>query len=415
MIYKEIDKCRLCGSKNLKTIISLGDLILTGVFPGPNETVESGPLELVKCFGENGVSSCGLVQLRHTYDLEILYGENYGYRSGLNSSMVDQLNGIVREAEQMVTLKNGDLVLDIASNDGTLLGAYQNKNLKRLGIDPTSEKFKQYYQENIEYIPKFFSSELIKRCYNQKARIITSIAMFYDLEDPIDFMRQIHDILDDDGVWITEQSYLPLMITQLAYDTICHEHLEYYALTQLKWMADRADLKIIDVDLNDSNGGSFRVKFSKKNSLRIANEVKINKILNDEEANGYNDFAVYQKFKSQIEVHKLELINLIAKLKKGGKKIFGLGASTKGNVILQYCNFNASDIPYIAEVNDYKFGRLTPGSNIPIISEREARALKPDYFLVLPWHFRNNILKREKDYLNSGGQLIFPLPKIEII
>lgn len=415
MIYKEILACRACGNKNLKTIIDLGNMALTGVFPAPGETVDSCPLEMVKCLGNGADDACGLVQLRHTYDLEKLYGDTYGYRSGLNTSMVRHLEGIVEGIEARIELQNHDLVIDIASNDGTLLGAYNNQHLQLVGIDPSAEKFKEFYRSGIIRFPEFFSSAAIKQKFDQKAKVITSIAVFYDLEDPLKFMRDVKEVLAQDGLWILEQSYLPTMIDQTSYDTICHEHLEYYALAQIEWMAKRVGLKIIDVDFNNTNGGSFIVTMAHDSAPYKPNEEKIQSILQKEKDRGFDDWAIYEEFTKKTEKHKQDLIAFISDLKSQGKKVLGYGASTKGNVILQYCGFTSADFPCIAEVNEYKFGRLTPGTSIPILSEEDAKKLHPDYLLVLPWHFKENIIQREQTYLSQGGRLLFPLPKIEIV
>lgn len=416
MLYKRIKKCRICGNKNLKPIISLGTQALTGIFPKKGMKVERGPLELVKCIDDNTGNNCGLLQLRHDYNGEKMYGDNYGYRSGLNQSMVDHLRGIVKEIEKKIELKKNDLVIDIASNDGTLLGAYQNKRLQLVGVDPTAKKFRKYYQKHVKYISNFFSSSIIKKHFgNKKARVVTSLAMFYDLQDPLDFMHQISDILADDGIWIVEQSYMPHMLDNVSYDTICHEHSEYYGLRQFQWMAERACLKIIDVSFNDTNGASFCVTMAKRESVYKEAKHKIKKVLSWENNKGLKMLKPYELFAKETEKHKKELITFFKKAKQEGKKIFGYGASTKGNVILQYCGITPKEMRYIAEVNEYKFGRVTPGTAIPIISETEARAMKPDYMLVSPWHFKKGIIERERDYLASGGKLVFPLPKIEIV
>lgn len=416
MLYKEIDKCRICGNKNLKSILNLGNQALTGVFPLKGEVIEEGPLEIVKCFDADKNSHCGLVQLKHNYEMEKLYGDNYGYRSGLNKSMVKHLEEMVLKIEKTIELKDSDLIIDIASNDGTLLSSYKNKNLDLLGIDPTIKKFKEYYPDYIDTVADFYSEKAVQdKKGNKKAKAITSIAMFYDLPEPLKIMQEIANVMDKEGIWIVEQSYMPNMIENISYDTICHEHLEFYSLKQFKWMADKIGLKIIDIEFNDINGASFCLTFAKVESSYIECTEKINKVLNDEENKGFNDLDIYSNFKEVSEKHAKELKNTLSELKKNGKKIFGYGASTKGNVLLQYCNLTINDIPFIADVNEYKYNRFTPGTMIPIISEEEAKSMRPDYFLVLPWHFKNNIIERESEFLKNGGKLIFPLPKIEII
>ena len=414
-MYKEIKKCRICGKSMLKTITDLGQQQLTGVFPLPDESVESGPLDLVKCTDPEG---CGLVQLRYSFEPDKMYGDNYGYRSGLNKSMVAHLNEITKENCKRVVLNNDDLVIDIGSNDGTLLSTYKNncdKSLDLLGIDPTGIKFKKYYKEGINLIPNFFSAETVHKSRpDKKAAVITSIAMFYDFESPIDFAKNISEVLSDKGIWVTEQSYMPLMVQTNSYDTICHEHLEFYTLRQIKWIADNAGLKICDVVTNNINGGSFRITLAKAESDIKVNS-SVSKLLTEEEEQGANSEHYFDAFNKSIQKHKLELITFLKEQKKAGKLVLGYGASTKGNVVLQYCGITKDILPAIAEVNEDKFGHVTPGTNIPIISETDAKNMHPDYFLVLPWHFKDNILEREQEYRKeSGCKFVFYLPQMEI-
>lgn len=415
--YKEITRCRLCGSTTLDPILHLGSQSLTGVFPkSKDQPITAGPLELVKCREDQGGESCGLVQLRQSYRLEEMYGENYGYRSGLNPAMVAHLRGKVEKILERVSLAPEDQVLDIGSNDATLLRAYPKGGAALIGIDPTGRKFSEYYPDHVRLIPEFFSSDVLRKHFGRgKMKVVTSIAMFYDLEDPLGFMRQVHDVLADDGVWVFEQSYMPAMLAANAYDTVCHEHLEYYRLKQIKWMTDRVGLKIVDVEFNEVNGGSFSVMVAKAQSSHEENSALIRKILTVEEREGLGGLAPYERFRERVDRHRNELLALIQKINSDGKKIFGYGASTKGNVILQFCGLTTRAIPFIAEVNRDKFGRFTPGSSIPIVSEEEAKAMRPDYFLVLPWHFKGFILEKEKGYLSSGGRLVFPLPSIEVV
>jgi NDP-4-keto-2,6-dideoxyhexose 3-C-methyltransferase len=416
-MIKPISKCRICGNKNLVSILDLGEQVLTGVFPKtPGERITKGPLELVKCV-EDGPSGCGLVQLKHSYEQAEMYGENYGYRSGLNRSMVEHLRGRVKKATDLVTLKTGDLVIDIGSNDSTTLQSYPaDKGLRLVGIDPTGAKFRQYYPGHIDLIPDFFSAAKVKERFGSlKAKIVTSIAMFYDLESPMDFMRQVHEVLDDDGIWVFEQSYMPLMLEHDSYDTVCHEHLEYYGFKQIKWMTDAVGFKVLDVEFNGANGGSFAVTVAKKASRHAENTTKVEAILAEEKRKGLSTLKPYEEFKQRVMDQRDKAVEFVRKANAKGKKIFGYGASTKGNVILQLCGFTPKEIPLIAEVNPEKFGRFTPGTLIPIVSEADAKAKNPDYFLVLPWHFKGNIIERERNYLNGGGALVFPLPQIEIV
>ena len=408
-MYTEINKCRISGSTNLVPVLSLGEQYLTGVFPkSPAEEITKGPLDLLWC------PDSGLLQLKQSYNLEEMYGDNYGYRSGLNASMIRHLQQKILTLERLVRPKAGDLVIDIGSNDATSLRAYTG-NYRKVGVDPAGEKFRDYYTDDITLIADFFSAGAIHSRFNQKAQIITAIAMFYDLEDPISFVRDIEQCLSDDGIWHFEQSYMPSMLHSISYDTICHEHLEFYSFKVVKNMLEACGLKVVDVQLNSINGGSFAVTACKVNAPYPPNEAVINWILKQEDSLALDTIAPYKDFEQRVFRHRKNLTELIDALVADNKKIFGYGASTKGNVLLQFCGITPKQIPCIAEVNEDKFGSFTPGTNIPIISETEAKAMKPDYFFVLPWHFKDNILKREEEYLAKGGQLIFPLSEIEIV
>jgi cyclopropane fatty-acyl-phospholipid synthase-like methyltransferase len=420
--YTEIRACRICGNTALDPVLHLGSQSLTGVFPKSEEEqkrLTRGPLELVKCrsHGPGGARQhCGLLQLRQAYAPAEMYGANYGYRSSLNRSMVEHLNAKVRRATARVPLQAGDTVLDIGSNDGTLLSAYPSRGIHRIGMDPTGEKFRRYYPAGIELVADFFSAPAFDRVSGgRRARIVTSIAMFYDLEKPLDFVAQVRDVLAEDGIWIFEQSYLPEMLRSGTYDTICHEHVEYYALAQIQWMMGRAGLKILDVELNAVNGGSFSVTAARQGAPHAADRQAVAALLAEEARAGLEGSRPYDAFRERVFRHREELSALIQGINARGKKVLGYGASTKGNVMLQFCGLTAADLPCIADVNEDKFGAFTPGTGIPIVSEAQAKAMQPDYLLVLPWHFRDNILQREQAYLRGGGRLIFPLPRIEIV
>ncbi len=344
-----------------------------------------------------------------------MYGENYGYRSGLNASMVRHLTQKIGFLEKLVDLKPGDTVLDIGSNDATSLKAYSTSGLTRIGIDPTGAKFKEYYPDDIRLIPDFFSAENFRKAGGDRAQIVTSIAMFYDLDNPIAFARDIASVLAPDGVWHFEQSYMPAMLRTVSYDTICHEHLEYYSLGVVQKILDAAGLRLIDVQMNSVNGGSFAVTAGHKASRRRANDAVIDWLLGQEDRMGLNTVRPFREFEDRVFRHKADLVRLLQALAADGKKVLGYGASTKGNVTLQFCGITEKEVPAIAEVNPEKFGRVTPGTRIPIISEAEARAMNPDYYLVLPWHFKEGILQREQEYIAKGGKFIFPFPEIEIV
>ncbi len=402
--------CRVDGSTDLVSVLNLGSQELTGVFPKTKDApVTSGPLELVWS------PSSGLLQLAHSFDPGEMYGDNYGYRSGLNQSMVRHLTNKINTLEKYVDLKPGDVVLDIGSNDCTSLKAYQTPGLRRLGIDPTGEKFREFYPDEVSLVPDFFTADNYRKLESKPAKIVTSIAMFYDLEDPISFARDIASVLDNDGVWHFEQSYMPSMLRMTSYDTICHEHLEYYSLGVVQLILDAADMKVVDVAMNAINGGSFAVTAAKKSSPRKPNTPVIQWLLGQEDRMGLSTPRPFREFEERVYRHRQDLKRLLDGLNADGKKVLGYGASTKGNVVLQFCGLTEKDLPAIAEVNTEKFGSYTPGSRIPIVSEADAHKMEPDYFLVLPWHFKEGILQRERAFLDRGGKFIFPFPEIEII
>ena len=407
---RPIDRCRLCGSADLVSVLDLGEQALTGVFPlNEHETVRSGPLELVWC------SSCTLLQLAHSYEPDELYGDSYGYRSGLNGSMRLHLTRKATGLEALVGLSDGDVVLDIGSNDGTLLAAYSASAIRRIGIDPTAARFAQFYPPDAEIIADFFSVAKFFAVSDTPARIITSIAMFYDLEDPVAFAQDVRRCLAPDGVWHFEQSYMPSMLRSVAYDTVCHEHVEYYSLATVRRILEEAGLQVIDVRFNRVNGGSFAVTAGHAGSGMTRNRALTDWFVAQEERIGLATPDPFRRFAASVFQHRTDLVELIGTLRSAGASMMGYGASTKGNVLLQFCGFGPAHLEAIAEINEDKFGRVTPGTGIPIVSEDEMRARRPDYLLVLPWHFHDGIVEREGEYLERGGRLIFPLPEIEIV
>ena len=409
--YQAITECRISGDKKLIPVLSLGDQALTGVFPkSPTDKITRGPLELVWS------QRSGLLQLAHSFDAGEMYGEGYGYRSGLNASMVEHLTSKAKRLERICGLTSGDGILDIGSSDATLLKAFTVKGIRRIGMDPSAEKFRSYYTDGIQLIPDFFSTKKLHKATSKvRPKLITSVAMFYDLEDPSGFVNEIASLLPDGGIWHFEQSYMPTMLRQNSYDTICHEHLEYYSLKPVLDLLDYAGLLPVEVLMNSTNGGSFAVTAVKGKSSYPRETKIIDWLLAEEERMGLGTSAPFLAFAVRVFHHRESLRRLILSLRNDGKRIFAYGASTKGNVILQFCGFGPSEIEAVVDVNPAKLGRFTPGSGIPILSEEEGRKRNPDYYLVLPWHFRDFILRKEAPYLARGGRMIFPMPEIEIV
>lgn len=412
---RAISACRVCGNTNLVPVLDLGVQALTGRFPGADEPDPlSGPLQLVLCDAQGRRDRCGLLQLAHSYPLAEMYGESYGYRSANNRTMVRHLHRKVERLQRFADIRPGDSVLDIGSNDGTLLGFYGQASLRRVGIDPSAGKFAREYPLGSTLLVDFFDpAKVLPFAGTDGFKVITSLAMFYDLEAPLAFMRDIASLLAHDGVWVFEQSYLPGMLEHLAYDSVCHEHLSYYSLNVILWMARRAGLKIIDVERNGINGGSFSITAALESAPYPACDSGIARLLDLERGMGLHSLDTYRCFAQRVAQHRTCLQDLLASARRRGGMVLGYGASTKGNVILQYCQFTPRDLPAIAEKYPAKFGRVTPGTRIPIIPESEARARHPRAFLVLPWYFHDEIVARESAFTAAGGQLLFPLPYSE--
>ncbi len=410
-VYREISVCRICGTKNLESILDLGVQALASRFPRKGEPdPPQAPLVLVRC------THCGLVQLLHSVTPGELYTPGYGYKSGGNTTMQAHLAGLARWVEERCPLKTGDIIVDIGSNDGTLLKSFATPGLRRIGIDPIAGKFRDQYPNDVQLHESFFSAETYRIVSGGgKAKVATSIAMFYDLESPMDFVAAVKAALLPDGIWVLEQSYLPTMLEANAFDTICHEHLEYYALRQIEYLADTSGMRVFDVELNSCNGGSFRLAVCQRDAPHATREDRIGRLRKLEGKLKLDTRAPYDAFKRRIDKVCEKLRTFVAAERRAGKTFYLYGASTKGNTLLQYCKLDASKIVAAAERNPEKWGCRTPLTGIPIHSEEECRAARPDYFLVLPWHFRNEFVEREAEFLRSGGKLVFPLPDLEIV
>jgi hypothetical protein len=402
MKFTERTTCR--ASQNaLKEVFNLGKLPISS-FPLPSDPApESHPVVLALC------ERSGLVQLKHTVNPDEMYSQ-YWYMSGVNLSMKQALKSIVDEALKRthLPLEKGDVVVDIASNDGTLLSFYSSE-IFRVGIDPAKNIKPQCCDLHIN---TYFSAAAYREeLKDKKAKIVTSIAMFYDLEDPIKFAQDVKEILDGNGLWIIELSYLPTMLERNSFDTICAEHLEYYSLTSIEYILSRAGMEVEDVELNDVNGGSFRLYIRHVGKAVETEAVKA--LRANEQKSELMKASIYFEFAKRVENNKNEMIAFLQEQTKLGKKVIGYGASTKGNTILAYYGIGPDLLPFVADRNPIKWGRQTV-TRIPIISEEEARQMHPDYFLAFPYHFMNEFLQREADFLKHGGKFISPVPKLTI-
>ena len=406
----KITSCRNCKSKYFSKLFTLGKMCFTGKFPKNLTTnIPKVVISLIMC------KSCKLVQLDRNFNPKYLYDTNYGYRTGINATMTQHVKGVVKESIKIVKLKKKDSVLDIASNDGTLLNFYK-KNIFRVGIDPLIKKYKNQYK-NINFgIQEFFSYKAIqKKKINKKFKIITALSMFYDLPNPNKFLEDVKKVLDKEGIFVLEHADLLSIIKNCQFDTICHEHLEYYSTKVIIELMNKNELRVFNLKANTINGGSMRYYVCHKDSKYKNNYKKINKILREEIKFKLDKPDTFNDFFKLINVQKKKLLKLINKIIKKKEIIHGYGASTKGNVLLQYFGISSNKISYIADRNPQKVNLYTPGTKIKIVSESFSRMCKPNYYLVLPWHFKKEIILREKKVIKDGSKFIFPLPKVKIV
>jgi NDP-4-keto-2,6-dideoxyhexose 3-C-methyltransferase len=412
---KTRETCRVCGSKNLVPILSLGNQYVTNFVDEPGEDYPQGPLELVLCNVKDG--GCGLLQLKHTVDRDVMY-RKYWYNSGTSTTMVKALGDITATAEKLMNLKADDIVIDIGANDGTLLRQYKTPKLVTVGFEP-SNLWKLGAKGNTKIINDYFNHASFQKEFgNKKAKVITSIAMFYDLEDPNSFVEDISKCLQKDGLWIIQMNYLGLMLENNTFDNISHEHLEYYSLLSLCNLLARHNMEAFDVELNDVNGGSFRIYVRQKGSSlkgSAGSQERLKKLIAKEEKMGFDDKKVYEEFEKRIKKAKTQLIEFLKGEVKKGKKIYIYGASTRGLVVLLYAGVDNKLILAATDKNPEKWGKYIVGTGIPIVSIEQYRKDKPDYLFVLPYHFIEEIKEQEKDFLKAGGKMVLAIPDFKVI
>lgn len=404
----KIKSCRICNQKKLLKLFSLGSMCFTGKFPSKNQTIKKKPINLVMC------SNCKLVQLGDKFDLNYLYGPDYGYRTGINKTMLSHVKNVVENLSKKVKLKNNEMVLDIASNDGSLLKFYKKKTTT-FGIDPILKKYKKEYKKINYKISDFFSEIKVRKLTKKKFKIITALSVFYDATDPNKFLRDVNNLLSKEGIFLLEFADLASIIKYKMFDTICHEHLEYYSTEVIINLCKENGLRVFDIKQNSINGASKQYYICHNNSHYAEKKNIISKCLSNERKLKLSKVSTFRKFIKQINVSKNQLLKLLKNIKKRKKTIHCYGASTKGNVLLQYFKINNNMIKFAAERNKSKYNLFTPGTRIKIVSEKISRSLSPDYFLVLPWHFKKEILSRENKIRKKGTKFIFPLPKLQII
>ncbi len=405
--YKKIKYCRISKDRNLYNVGKIGPLTLTGTFlKNQKDEIPITPVDMV--FSRKSF----LLQLKHNYNQSLLFGENYGYRSSLNQTMKNHLVKKSKNISKILNFSKGDAILDIGSNDGTFLNSFSN-NLVKYGVDPTSKKFKKYYNKDIKVIPSIFNSKIFKK-NTTKFKFISSIAMFYDLADPMLFCDDVSKILHQDGIFHVEIAYLPDILNKFSFDTFCQEHLTYFSFLSFKYLIDKTPFKIIDFERNSINGGSINFNLAFKKSKWKSQNSKIKKIISNEKKNNIHKTKTYLDYFKKIELNSKKINLFLKKLKRDNKKVYALGASTKGNVILQMCKLNDNIIKGVYDINPYKFGRFTPGSKIIIKNEKEIYKDNPDYLLLLIWHFKKTLKIKLKKFQKTKSKFIWPFPKLRV-
>jgi NDP-4-keto-2,6-dideoxyhexose 3-C-methyltransferase len=409
MRVSSIYVCRVCQSE-VKEILDLG---AQNVITFEDNKEDKVPLQLVICTNKE----CNLVQLRHTVDPERLYRQ-FWYKSGVNKTMLDELENIVVKATSYVPLKRGDVVIDIGANDGSLLMNYP-RNVYSFGVEPAMNLATDLHKSCDVTITEFFNADNHYFDIGGKsvqAKIITAIAMFYDLEDPNKFLQDVKKVLHKDGIFVIQMNYLPTMLKNNAFDNILHEHLEYYSLHSLQYVLEKNGLHAFHADEREINGGSIRVFISHKETTNpfYRETDDFDNLWSDENVMKLDTLKPYEDFIKRIDMTKTQVLGFLKNLKNGNGTIMGYGASTRGNSLLQYFGLTKDDIPLIADRNPDKWGKKTTGTNIPIISEEEMRRQNPDYLFMLPYYFEKEFREREKGYLNKGF-FVIPLPHFRIV
>lgn len=407
--------CRVCGNPRLEPVIDLGEQYLSSIFPddlGYRDELSRSRLDLALCMREGG--HCGLLQLARSHDIRAMYVE-YPYASATNSSMAAILRDVADGGRAAADLRAGDVVLDIGGNDGTLLSSFAEDDVELVIIDPAQNVQSVLPEGRVAVVRTFFSPDAYREVASKPARLIFSIAMYYHLDDPLAFTRNVAEVLQDDGVWVIQMAYLPAMLDTNMYDNIVHEHAGYYGVAHMQWIMERAGLEIFDVELNDVYGGSFRVFVKHAGATGHPPTERLARTLRSEEEMDLFDPATYRDFQARIERTRTDLLVLCREILERGESIWVYGASTKGNTILQFCELGHEQIEAAADANPFKLGKVMVGADVPIRDEETMRAERPDWLLVLPYSFAEAFMEREADLVSRGTRFIVPLPEVRTL
>jgi NDP-4-keto-2,6-dideoxyhexose 3-C-methyltransferase len=415
-ISAPLERCRVCGNTELEPVIDIGDQYLSSIFPDDldyRDEVPHSRLDLSLCVKRD--DTCGLLQLSRRHDISAMYAA-YPYTSSTNTSMKRILADVAAGGRGEVELFPSELVLDIGGNDGTLLSNFADKDVDLLTIDPARNVEAVFESPRYTHVRDFFSAQTFREAAGaRKAKLVFSIAMYYHLDDPLSFTRDVAEVLDDDGVWVIQMAYLPAMLRTNMYDNIVHEHAGYYATRHMQWIMERAGLEVFDVELNDVYGGSFRVYVTKAGSATHPPTERLVRVVDEEDALGLFDAETYRGFQRSIEATRDDLRKLCAEITARGESIWVYGASTKGNTILQFCGLGSDELAAAADANPFKVGKYVVGADVPIRDEDEMRSARPDWLLALPYSFVDAFMERESDLVAQGTRFIVPLPEVQTL
>lgn len=408
----KLESCRICKSKKLERILDLGEMPLANAFLDKNQIGQKEifyPLRAVWC------ESCGLLQIDEIVPPEILF-RNYVYVSGTSEALRKHFEGLATEVVNNFKLNSESLVVDIGSNDGTLLKGFKKFCLKVIGVEPAVNIAKIAEENGIKTINNFFSEAIAKKIVkeNGKADAVTATNVVAHTNNLNDLLSGISYLLKDDGVFVIEVPYLVDLLENVEFDTIYHEHLSYFAVRPLKRLFEMHEFKIVNIEKVNIHGGTIRVFVSKKKSRYIINE-NVNLLVSLEIEKGLNEVTAYRKFAAHVEKLKEDLVGLLQKLKSENKKVIGYGAAAKGNTLLNYYHIGPELIEFIADLSPMKQNKFTPGTHIPVYSPERIYKTKPDYILILAWNFADEIMKQQSKYKEMGGKFIIPIPEVKII
>ena len=411
-VHRVRTECRGCGSRDLRKFLSLGPTPLANSFLRKSDefaTEESFPLDVHFC------EQCSLVQLVDVIDPEVLF-RDYIYVTGTSDTMAAHNLEYAREVSELLGLAAGDLVTEIASNDGSLLKCFQPYGVRTVGVEPAVNLAKQAGDAGVETVNAFFNSETaaeVRKAYGP-ARAVIGNNVLAHVDDTRDFLSGCAELIDDRGLVIIEAPYLRDLLDKLEYDTIYHEHLCYFSVSALMVLAEKAGLSIVRVDRKPVHGGSLRI-YAARRSSQPEHAPEVVAMADQERALGLTSLERYRQLAAGVEANRRALVGLLESLRAEGRSIAGYGAPAKGNTLLNYCRIGTDLVPYTVDKNPMKVRLYTPGMHIPVLPVSTLLERQPDYVLVLAWNFAEEIMAQQQEYRRRGGRFIIPVPEPRVV